>query len=244
MTYTPPAFANGVNPFVSSARPFIATHLTSVAPPPPIPYSEDAASDFYAMEKKVYDVSLSLTTAQKNIAFYYNDQGIGIGYTPPGHDFSVVTQAIEQSQANLAIAAEAYAKAGIAERDGVIVCFRSKYAYNLLRPVTYIRRFIDASWLPLIFTPPHPEYPAAHAFLSGAVMQAAARVLGENLAVTDHTYDFRGFAPRTHATLFKVAQEAGISRLYGGIHYLPSINVGLSLGKDLGNRVGDIKLHE
>jgi hypothetical protein len=49
---------------------------------------------------------------------------------------------------------------------------------------------------------------------------------------------------RTHTSLIKAAEEAGISRLYGGIHYLPSINIGLSLAHDLGNKIGEIKLHE
>src|SRR5262249_54889870 len=155
------------------------------------------SSDFYKMVKNDYDISKSLTQEQKDIALFWVDQGNGTGFTPPGHDFSIVTQAIEQSHANLAIAAETYAKAGIAERESTIVCFRSKYKYNQLRPVTYIQKLIDPAWLPFIVTPPHPEYPAAHAMVTGSVMEAAAKVLGENVKITDHTYDFRGWTPRT-----------------------------------------------
>ncbi len=240
---TPPAFANGIQPYVSLARPLLASDLTNVAPAFPAAYSEAANSDFYAIVKKVYDVSLTLTTEQKNTALFWVDQGNGIGFTPPGHDMSIITQALEQKHSNLNVAAETYAKAGIAERDAIIVCFKSKYKYNLLRPVTYIRKLINLNWLPFIVTPPHPEYPAAHAFVTGATMQAASRVLGDHASVTDHTYDFRGWSARTYNNLFKVAQEAGISRLYGGIHYLPSINIGLHLGKKLGDKVGGIKLN-
>ena len=239
---TPPAFANGINPYIGTGRPFLAEHATGVAPPFAAPYSEVVNSDFYKIQKNVYDVSLALTPEQKNIALFWVDQGNGIGYTPPGHDFLFVTQALEQSGANLVTAAETYAKAAIAERDGAIVCFRSKYTYNLLRPVTYIRKVIDPNWLPLIPTPPHPEYPAAHAFVTGAVMQAATRVLGEHVKVVDHSYDFRGYPTRTYNSIFAAAEEAGISRLYGGIHTLPSINTGLALAKELGNSVGNIKL--
>jgi hypothetical protein len=241
---TLPALANGVLPYVSGARPFLSENLTSVAPPFPAAYSENPASYFYKIVKNVYDVSQTLTQEQKDIALFWVDQGNGIGYTPPGHDFSFITQALEQKHANLAIAAEAYAKAGIAERDATIVCFRSKYTYNLLRPITYIRRFIDPNWLPFIVTPPHPEYPAAHAFITGSVMAAVTRVLGYNVPVTDHTYDFRGWAPRTYTTLFNGAKEAGMSRLYGGIHYLPSINIGLLLGHNLGDKIGKMNLCE
>ena len=241
---TPPAFVNGVMPYLSSARPFLAAHLTSIAPVFPAPYSEDPNSDFYKIAKNVYDVSQTLTTEQKNIALFWVDQGNGTGFTPPGHEISIVIQALVQKRASLAIAAEAFAKYGIAERDAIIVCFKSKYAYNLIRPVTYIRKLIDPNWLSFIPTPPHPEYPAAHAFVTGAAMQAVTRVLGEHVTITDHTYDFLGYAPRTYGTLFKAGEEAGISRLYGGIHYLPSINIGLSLGHEIGDRVGKIKLHE
>jgi PAP2 superfamily len=192
----------------------------------------------------VYDVSQTLTTEQKNIALFWVDQGNGVGTTNHGHHLSIVTQALILKHASLAIAAEAYAKAGIAERESAIICFRSKYTYNLLRPVTYIRKVIDPNWLPFIPTPPHPEYPAAHAFVTGSVMAAVTKVLGEHVAVTDHSYDFRGYPSSTYNSIFAAAEEAGISRLYGGIHTLPSINTGLSLAKDVGGRIGKIKLQD
>jgi len=239
---TPPAFANGVMPYIGTARTLLESDLTGIAPDH-ITYSEDPNSDFYKMVKNVYDVSKALTTDQKNTALYWIDQGNGVGYTPAGHDMAIVTEAIEQTNSNLGVAAETYAKAGIAERDATIECFRSKYHYNLIRPVSYIQKLIDPTWLSFIPTPPHPEYPAAHAYVTGSVMQATASVLGNHTKVTDASYVFRGWAPRTFNSIFAVAEEAGISRLYGGIHYLPSINTGLSLAKELGSRVGNINLH-
>lgn len=239
---TPPAFANGIQPFLKEARPFLAAHLAVSAPKFPYAYSELATSDFYKMVNQVYKVSKSLTTEQKNIALFWVDQGNGVGYTPAGHDFSIVTQAIEKTDGNLLKAAEAYAKAGIAERDAAIVCFVVKYQVNLIRPVSYIQKVIDKEWLPFIVTPPHPEYPAAHAFVTGSVMQAASHVLGNNLKFIDHTYDFRGWTPRSFKSLFAAGEEAGISRLYGGIHYSNSIEIGLQLGEELGDRVGKLKV--
>ncbi|QEC69634.1 vanadium-dependent haloperoxidase [Panacibacter ginsenosidivorans] len=177
-----------------------------------------------------------------NIANYWVDQGDGIGYTPAGHDMSLVTEVIEQTGTNLLKAAEAYAKAGIAERDASIICFRSKYKYTLIRPVSYIRKVIDTTWSPFIVTPPHPEYPAAHAVVTGSVMQAASGVLGYQTGFTDHTYDFRGWAPRSFTTLFDAAEEAGVSRLYGGIHYHISIHTGLNMAKVIGTRIGELKM--
>ena len=94
-----------------------------------------------------------------------------------------------------------------------------------------------------IVTPPHPEYPAAHAVVTGSVMQAISGVLGYRVSITDHTYDFRGWAPRTFSTIFGAGQEAGISRLYGGIHYHISINTGLVMGLIIGTRIGVMRLH-
>jgi len=75
-------------------------------------------------------------------------------------------------------------------------------------------------------------------------MQALTDVLGDNFAVVDHTYDFLKFAPRTFSSLNKVADESGASRRYGGIHYAPSIVVGLSEGRTLGHSFGSLKLTE
>jgi hypothetical protein len=242
---TPPAFqAIPVNPFVQNATPFLVEDLTAISPKFPLAYSEIPGSPFYNMVKQVYDVNKALTPEQRAIALFWVDQGNGIGYTPAGHDFLFITQAIEQSHASLGTAAEVYAKAGIANREGIMVTFRSKYANFLVRPVTYIQKVIEPGWLPVFPTPPHPEYPAAHAMGTGTVMEAVERVLGPNITVTDHSYDFRGFAPMTFSSIFNYAEMAGISRNYGGIHYLISINTGLQMAKEIGSRVGDIKLHE
>ncbi|MES2646465.1 MAG: vanadium-dependent haloperoxidase [Bacteroidota bacterium] len=242
---TPPAFGPiPINPFVQNATPLLIEDVTALCEPFPLEYSETPGSAFYNMQKQVYDQSFANTPAQKAIALHWVDQGSGVGYTPAGHDFLVITQAFEQLGLNLAIVAEAYAKAGIAQRETTIVTFRSKYANFILRPVTYIQKVIDPNWLPLFPTPPHPEYPAAHAMVTGTVMQATARVIGNNHTVADHSYVFRGYPVQTYSSIFGAAEQAGISRNYGGIHYLISITEGLRMAKILGNRVGDIQLHE
>ena len=241
---TPPAFGTPILPFVSFSRPLLFEDGTGVAPPPPFAYSELSSSDFYKMAKDLYDVSKVLTKEQTDMALYWNDAGVGIGYTPQGHMMNVVTQAVEQTGVDLGVAAKAYAKAGIAIRESQLTCFRSKYEYLQMRPVSYIRKVIDPTWSPLITTPAHPEYPAAHAYVTGATLRAAASELGANVPVVDHTYDFRGFEPRHFSSLDAVSDESGLSRRYGGIHYMPSIIVGWSEGRKLGMLVGSIKLEE
>jgi len=236
-----------VNTFVSFSRPLLQEHGgNSFIVPPPISFSTAPSSGFYQMVKQVYEASTTpmLTTAQRNMALFWNDQGVNVGLTPQGHMMNVVTEAIEQTGVDLGTAAQAYAKAGIAIRDAQLVLFRSKYVYNLIRPISYIRTYIDPNYNTVIPTPNHPEYPSAHGYITSATVRAAAWVLGNNITVVDSTYKLRGagYEPRTFSSLDAVGYESGISRLYAGIHYLPSINVGIDYGRMLGDRVGKLKL--
>lgn len=241
---TPPGFALPINPYVSQGPAFLTENETAISAPFPLTYDETPGSPFYNMEWQVYQQVLNNTPEQLATALHWFDLGNGNGYTPQGHDFLVVTQALEQTGADLATAAEAYAKAGIVERDGTIVTWRSKYANFLMRPVTYIQRFIDPNWNPVFPTPPHPEYPAAHAMLTGCVMEALADVIGNNHTIVDRAYTFKGIPPHIYSSVFAVAEEAGISRNYAGIHYLPSIKEGLRMAKIIGDGVGNIKMRE
>jgi hypothetical protein len=228
---TPPLYAPAAAPYMSNCRPFLKIHSNGVTMKPPRNYSEEKGSDFYQMANHNYNVSKSLTDDQKNIAFFWNDVGAGIGYTPMGHNISIINQVLKKSNATLATAEEAYVKSGIAIWDATIECWRSKYKYNQLRPVTYIKKFIDSTWLPLLTTPAHPEYPAAHAYITSATMQVLTIVLGVHYAFTDHTYDFRGFAPRSYTSFEDAAKECGESRVYGGIHYQQSVDIGHVYGE-------------
>ena len=114
---------------------------------------------------------------------------------------------------------------------GFNACWKGKYTYNVLRPVTYIRKYMGhLEWTPLIVTPAHPEYPAAHASISMAAATALDKTLGK-ISFTDHSYDDLGYAPRNFKNFIEAGKEAGLSRLYGGIHYRPSIEAGYIVGE-------------
>lgn len=127
-------------------------------------------------------------------------------------------------------------------QDAITVCWRAKYQYNLLRPITYIRAHIDSTWLPFIITLPHPEYPAAHAFVIAAVMQAMNTVFGYNYSFTDHTYDFLGYPARSYNFFEQAALKCRMSRVYGGIHYLPSVDIAHVYGRVIGEQMALIRL--
>ena len=109
----------------------------------------------------MHDTVASLTPEQETIARFWSDDP-GQTATPPGHSVSIATQVLRREDASLATAAETYTKVGLAVCDAFIACWHAKYAYNVLRPVTYLRRLVDPSWLPLLVTPPFPEYPSGH----------------------------------------------------------------------------------
>src|SRR4029450_8233956 len=123
----------------------------------------------------------------------------------------------EQEMA-LDVAAEAYAGVGLAVNDAFICCWFTKYQFNLLRPITYIRQQFDPEWESPIVTPAFPEYTSGHSTQSGAVAEVLTEMFGE-VPYVDHTHDDIGLPPRSFASFRAAAEEAGISRLYGGIHY-------------------------
>ena len=180
----------------------------------------------------------NLTDEQRAIALFWADD-LGATATPPGHSISLTTQVLSQLAARLDIAAETYAKVGIAVADAFIRCWDTKYRYNLLRPVTYIQRLIDADWLPLLVTPPFPEYTSGHSAQSGAAAEVLTDLFGPDFAFVDHTHDSRGLPARAFRSFFQAADEAAISRLYGGIHFRPAIERGLDQGRCVGRAVND-----
>ncbi|HEU4902732.1 MAG TPA: vanadium-dependent haloperoxidase [Flavisolibacter sp.] len=203
--------------------------------PAPTAYSTDPSSAFYKMVKQVYDASQSLTANQTAMALYWRDVP---GLTTPGHYVSILKQVLEHNNATLDMAALSYALSGITVFDASISCWASKYKYNLVRPITYIRTVLGhPSWTPLLATPAHPEYPSAHAALSGAAAEAFEEIFGNNYSYTDHSYDYLGMAPRTYTSFRAFAEEAANSRLYAGIHYQPSIDAGLLLGRTVAQNV-------
>ena len=141
-------------------------------------------------------------------------------------------QVLKQTNSHLDKAALAYAITGTCISDASISCWKTKYTYNLVRPITYIRNVMGyTTWNPVLTTPAHPEYSSAHAVVSAATADAFTVLFGNIGSFTDHTYDYLGFAPRTFNSFRDIGIDAGNSRLYAGIHYQPSINTGLIQGR-------------
>jgi hypothetical protein len=232
---TPPAFAKASGPFWGNDRPIIAGSGENAQPSAPMPYSEDPNSPFYHMVNDLYTASKNLTQDQKNWALFWQDVP---GPTTPGHWMSITQQVIAQTHSHLDKASMAFALVGICLEDAVVSVFKTKYTYNLVRPVSYIREvFGDPTWLPVIATPAHPEYSAAHAVVSSSGADALTSLYGNIGPFTDHTDDYLGIPARGFTSFTDIAIDAGNSRFYGGIHYQPSIDIGLKQGRTVGDNI-------
>jgi hypothetical protein len=237
---TAPAFGVASTPYWGNLRAIVSGSDDNAQPGSPTAYSIDPSSDFYKMAKQVYDASQSLTPEQTAQALYWRDIP---GVTTPGHYLSILKQVVEIENPPLDKTAIAYALSSITVFDAAISCWHTKYNYNLVRPITYIRTVLGhPTWSPLLTTPAHPEYSSAHAVLSAANADVLTSLFGDNYSFTDHTYDYLGFAPRSFNSFRAIGEDAGNSRLYAGIHYQPSINIGLAQGKKIAaNVIGKLK---
>jgi hypothetical protein len=238
---TPPGLLPALQPFWGSNR-CLALAGGGQCPPGDHPsYSEDPRSPFYAEALDVYETVGRITPAQREIALFWSDDP-GSTATPPGHSVSITTQVLRRAAASLETAAEAYAKIGMAVCDGFVACWHQKYRHNLLRPVTYVRRLFDPTWLPVLVTPPFPEYPSGHSVQSGAAFQVLTDMFGQNYRFMDHTHDNRGLSPRSFDTFLEAAEEAAISRLYGGIHFRAAIDNGVVQGRCIGQAISALPM--
>jgi hypothetical protein len=201
--------------------------------PPPPAYSEDPASDFYREALEVTDAVAGLSPEQAAIARFWSGDPM-LTPTPPGHWIAIALQVLDAEEADLETRVEVLARLGIALADAFVACWHTKFEYDLLRPVTYIQRVIDPKWQPLLFTPPFPEYPSGHSTQSAAAAMVLTATFGEDYAFEDATHAGDGLSPRAFPSFAAAAEEAGISRLLGGIHFRSAIERGLAQGRCVG----------
>ena len=224
-------------------RPFVMPAGSACPLPPPPEYSENPGSAFYAEALEVVTATAAMTDDQKAIARFWSDDPM-LSPTPPGHWVSIALGALEAEDADIARHVDVLARLGMAVSDAFIGCWNSKFEYDLLRPVTYIRRVINPKWEPMLITPPFPEYPSGHSTQSGAAATVLTALYGEGYGFADATHEADGMKVRAYDSFWDAANEAGISRLYGGIHFRAAIERGLDQGRCIGAYVNALKTLE
>jgi hypothetical protein len=243
---TPPAYMDAVEPHWNKIRPFVIDSAGQFKPVPPTPFSIDKKSQFYKEAIEVFETGKNLTEEQREIAsfwdcnpFVMNVKGHVMFATkkisPGGHWMNITRVVCNQTNADFVKSSEAYTLVSLALIDGFISCWDEKYRSRLVRPETYINQHISEDWVPLLQTPPFPEYTSGHSVISSASAVTLTSLFGDNFAFTDSTEVEFGLSVRSFPSFIKASEEAAISRLYGGIHYRPAIENGIVEGRALAN---------
>ena len=212
-------------------------------PPPALRTRRYAAEVNYVQQIGALD-SVSRSADQTEIAHFW---GYGPGTaTPPGH-WNQIAQVVAIDQGNsLAQNARLFALLNLALADAAIVCWDVKYAYDYWRPITAIQladtdeNFLttaDPGWLPLLPTPPFPEYTSGHSTFSGAAAAVLAAFYRRDRVTFSVGSDDLPGVSRFYHGFSHAAYESGISRVYGGIHFTSANVHGLLGGARIGNYV-------
>ncbi|WP_374950186.1 vanadium-dependent haloperoxidase [Mucilaginibacter sp.] len=245
---TPPDYLDGVEFCWGTMETFAVKSSSDFALPPPPPFSEDKNSEYFKQNMAVYNQSKNNTKEQITIAKFWDDNPFVIQHnghmmfvnkkiTPGGHWMGVTAIACKKTKANAVKTAQAYALTSIALYDAFICGWQVKYTTQYIRPVTVINDKIDHTWLPLLQTPPFPEYPSGHSDISGASAVILTHLFGDNFDYMD-TSDLRYIGMQRHFDSFlKAADECSLSRYYGGIHYKVSVDAGAKQGRQIGEYI-------
>lgn len=226
--------AGATEPWFGTMRPFVLASASECPTPPPAAWSTARGSDFYAQAKAVYDAGRALTDDQRNTVLFWADNPGQTG-TPVGHWLAIGSQLVTQQRLTAAQAAEVFVMMTLAQTDAFIAVWHEKYRLSLIRPSTYIRRYIDSSWTPAIVTPAFPEHPSGHSAQSAAAASVLTALLG-NVAFEDSTNLALGHGVRRYDSFTAAADEAAMSRLYGGIHFPNGNEHGKTLGRCVGEK--------
>ncbi len=242
---TPPNYDEAVEPNWKTIRTMIIDSAGEFKPSPLTPFSEDSSSMFYKLAKEVYDISKKAIPENEAIANFWDNNPFAvateghmmIGYkkvSPGGHWMNIAGIAAKKARLSFAQSVVVQTMLSVTMMDAFISAWEEKYRSNRIRPVTYINRYIDVKWDPLLQTPPFPEYISAHSIVSTSAAEVLTFFLGNGLAFTDDTEVHLGATPRSFISFRQAAAEACISRLYGGIHFRDAIVNGQTSGKEVG----------
>lgn len=246
---TPPMYSQALEPHWGEIRPLVLDSASQAAPPPPPLFDmKDINSPFYKDVLEVKSLVSNLSEEQKHIADFWDDNAFKLNvvghatfgtkkFSPGGHWMNIVGIASAACKADFGSTVCAYTETSIALFDAFINCWYFKYKYNLVRPETIITKYLDPDWKTYIQTPSFPEYVSGHAVISAAAAEVLTYQFGDNFAYRDTSESEFGIAPRNFKSFREAAKEAGISRVYGGIHFKNSCVVGTQEGRQVGQLV-------
>ena len=243
---TPPMYAQAVEPHWMEMRTMVMDSASQFRPTPPPAYDvANKNSVYYKALLEVKNTVDSLNDEQKHIADFWDDNPFKMNvsghvmfatkkFSPPGHWMNIVGIGASKAGADFSTTVAAYTETSIALYDAFISCWEEKYRSYFVRPETIINKYINSEWQPYIQTPPFPSHTSGHATISAAAAESMTAWFGDNLQFTDTSLLEFGIKNREIQSFRKAAEEAAMSRLYGGIHYRFDNEHGTAAGRRLG----------
>lgn len=245
---TPPDYMPAIEPNWNTMRTMVIDSAGQFSPNAPTHFSTEKNSEFYEGAKVVFTAVNELDEEKTAIAKFW-DCNPNVSHTkghlmffdqkisPGGHWMSIAGIAAKKKNLSAIETAKVMAYTSITLYDAFISCWDEKYRSSLIRPETYINEHMDPDWKPLLQTPAFPEHTSGHSVASAAAAEMLTFLIGDNFAYLDNSEVKYGLPAKEFNSFYEAANEAAISRLYGGIHYMPAIEDGVKQGKSVGKFV-------
>jgi len=250
---TPPDYMEGIEPHWNKIRPMVIPSTDIFNPPPPLDINMSKNSSFYNELMEVYRIGRQVTednndSEEAKIAAFWDcnpyvshHKGHAMfatkKITPGGHWIGITKIASDISNDTFDEAINSYLNVSVALFDAFIACWDTKWNTLVVRPETLINQYLDDEWLPKLQTPPFPEYTSGHSVISKASAIVLTKIYGEDFSFDDSTEIKYGLPIRSFNSFMHAADEAAISRLYGGIHYRMAVEHGVVQGDKVGRYI-------
>lgn len=245
---TPPNYYDALEPNWHFMKSIVDYDTSGLVMNVPIKFDTSRTSQFYQQVMEVMTTVENITEDQFTIAKHWDCNPLQThvdGHfmfdskqmTPGGHWMGIAGIAIYQEALTVERASEVFCNVSIALYEGFIIAWRTKYKWNLIRPETYINRYIDPDWRPLLETPPFPEFTSAHSVISMASAIVLEHTFGASYSFLDTLEVQYRLPERTFPSFQDAAEEVSVSRVYGGIHYPMGVQYGMAQGNLIGDRL-------
>ncbi len=246
---TPPGFFAPVEPQFNTLRAFTLDTCSQFKPVAPVAFSTNKDSEFYTLMRQCQEQgAANLSPENQQIAAFWDcnpfalqQNGhlmVGMKKISPGaHWLGITGLVCQQANKSFAETMEISTVLSVALMDGFISCWDEKYRSNRIRPETAIRKYLDPTWRPFLQTPPFPEYLSGHSTISAASAVVLTHYFGDDFKFVDTVEERYNLPARTFDSFHQAAIEAGLSRFYGGIHFMDAIDNGRTQGMQVGEWV-------
>ena len=245
---TPPDYMDGIEPHWKQIRTMALDSSNQFPPKPPLAFDLTEGSPFQIQLKEVYEIGKNITDEQLEIAKFWDCNPYVTHHrghamfatkkiTPGGHWIGITSIATRKAKSDFQATTNAYANVTIALFDAFISCWDEKWNTLVVRPETLINKYYDEEWLPILQTPPFPEYTSGHSVISRAAAITLTDLFGNNFAFDDTSEIEYGLPLRSYDSFIGASEEAAVSRLYGGIHYMMAIEEGVAQGQEVGEHI-------